>query len=76
MLDYNALLAFLLVCLIDGIIENHILFIDTENNYSASGSVQNKDIYGIVCDHKQIYSYNEGRYALFLSNLKSTQIIV
>ena len=53
-----------------------MFFIDVEHDSSARGAVQNNKVCGILCDYKQIYSYNEGSYALLLSNIENTRIIV
>ena len=39
-------------------------------NPCARGAVQEVQVFGIVCDYKQVYSDNEDSYALLQYNLK------
>ena len=54
----------------------NIFFIDVEHDYLSHRAVQNKQVCGIVCNYKQIYSEYEGFHALFPYNIKNTRIII
>ena len=45
------------------------------NTPCAREAVQNKQVCGIVCDYKQIFSDNEAIYALLQPNLKSLGLL-
>ena len=53
-----------------------IFFVDDELITPCTGrAVQNEQVFGIVCDYKQIFRNDEARYELLPSHLKRLGIL-